>query len=207
MAIDRSVKLGIISSLIATFVFIYFLEPILHLMTFALFNVFGSLARFYTDTLFEHAALLAPPDPALNLLALTLGVLSGACVGATVGASLATSQRIKVALKEGSDRLRIAIRVIHVGAYVLSFFFVVFFFLEIYSVTFELGVVTSFNQHLVAIGPYVSDQEEKVFRSRWTQMTSERDYRALYSDLERIAATNGVRLPENKIFSNTSLQF
>jgi hypothetical protein len=77
MTLDRNLKIGIIASIIASFLFIYFLDPLLKFVTFLLFNVFRSLAHGYTDRLFEQAALLTAPDPSFHLLSLTLGFLTG----------------------------------------------------------------------------------------------------------------------------------
>jgi hypothetical protein len=54
---------------------------------------------------------------------------------------------------------------------------------------------------MTAIAPFISPDEERLLYSRWTQMRSEEDYRRIYADVERIAQTHGIRLPENLIFS------
>ena len=56
-----------------------------------------------------------------------------------------------------------------------------------------------------AIAPYISEQQEKVLRSRRTQMKSEADYLMIYEDLQVIARANGIELPPNPVYSMKSL--
>ena len=81
MPIDRSVRIGIISSLIASCAFILLFEPILRWVGRFLFGggrvVFGA----YTDRLFEQAALLTPPDPSLFLYVFVMGGMASLAIG------------------------------------------------------------------------------------------------------------------------------
>jgi multisubunit Na+/H+ antiporter MnhB subunit len=203
MILDRNLKIGIISSIVATFLFIYLLDPLLRFLTFMLFKGLGSLARGYTDRLFEQAALLTGPDPSFPLLTLFTGFATGASTTLLI---------ILLFLYPPSDHLLERVQSFHFpkalirwGGIVITLVMIVACVMGLYSTVFQLRITTSFTQHIVALAPYISDQEAKLLRSRWTQMKSEQDFDALYRDLNKIAKTNGVILPENKMYSFSSL--
>jgi len=203
MILDRNLKIGIISSVVATFLFIYFLDPVLRFVTFLLFRTLSSLARGYTDRLFEQAALLTGPDPSLHLLSLVAGL--------TIGFST-TLLIFFLLLYPPSDHVLKRVRNFHFpkafirwSGIVITLLMIVTSVMLLYSTMFQLRITTSFTQHLVVLAPYISDQEEKLLRSRWTQMKSKKDFEGLYRDLNKIAKTNGLVLPENKVYSFSSL--
>ena len=197
MNIDRSFKIGVTSSVIATI-----LDPVLRFGTFLLTHAFGTWARGYVDRLFERAALLTGPDTGLQVLAVILGLITGLLSGGTVGVVAAVASRARRASAEAprAETPRwIARWLSPVRACVIIILINALLILQVlmllHSTMFQVRVTSRFNQHLAAIAPYVADREVKVLRSRWTQMTSERDYQAIYTDLNRIAAANSVRLP------------
>lgn len=57
----------------------------------------------------------------------------------------------------------------------------------------------TFNQRLVAISPFITDQEEKAFKSKWALMTKREDFLAINSELEVIAVKNKIRLPSSDL--------
>ena len=203
MTLDRNLKIGIISSIVATFLFIYLLDPLLRFVTFLLFTALGSLSRGYTDRLFEQAALLASPDPSLFLLALFGGLIIGISTSLLIVSLLPDRPRDR--LRERLRIFRFPRPVIRWGGIVASLLVIVAVVMILYGTMFQLRITTSFMQHLATLAPYMTDQEAKFFRSRWTQMKSERDFDALYRDLNQIAKKNGVVLPDNKVYSFSSL--
>jgi hypothetical protein len=203
MILDRNLKIGIISSVVATFLFIYLLDPLLRFLTFLLFKIFGSLARAYTDRLFEQAALLTAHDPSLFLLSLVAGFLAG--ISTIMLIFLLFLYRPSDRLQEKLKSIRLPKALIRWSGVVLALLLIVTPTMYLYSTIFQLRITTSFTQHLVLLAPYISDQEAKLLRSRWTQMKSEQDFESLYGDLNKVAKTNGVVLPENKVYSFSSL--
>jgi hypothetical protein len=77
----------------------------------------------------------------------------------------------------------------------------VFIVAILYSMMFQMRVVSSFKQHMTTIAPYITEQRAKELYSQWTQMRSEEDYQRIYRELNRIADENHVVLPENIVFS------
>ncbi|OGP67166.1 MAG: hypothetical protein A2W27_02760 [Deltaproteobacteria bacterium RBG_16_44_11] len=200
---DRNLKIGVISSIVATFLFIYFLDPLLRFVTFLLFKTFGSIAQGYTDMLFEQAALLTAPDPSLFLLSMVTGITSG--ISMVVIIFFLFLNRPSEVLQKRIRRIRLPKSVIRWGVILLALFMLITPMANLYSTMFQLRITTSFIQHIVLLAPYISDQEAKLLRSRWTLMKSEKDYETLYQDLNKIAKKNEVVLPVNKVFSLTRL--
>lgn len=202
MFVDRSLKIGVIASLVATVSYIYLLDPLLRLITFVLFNVSGFIFQTYKDRLFAHAALLVGPDSGLALYSLATGLISGMLSGALFGAFVGPRSLTK---EPKSAPGFVSVKLWRIVLVLFSLFFIPLNLLSIHSAFFQHRVTSSFSQHLAAIDPYITDQETKVFRSRWTQMQSEADYKAIYRDIAGIAAAHGVRLPENEVFSMSNI--
>jgi len=199
MIIDRNIKIGVISSLIASIVFLYLLDPLLRLATYVLTHAFGALSASYMDWLFEEAALLSGPDASLILLSSYIALMCGVITG--LNTMLLFRNIKKSDVNDRAPRRKFSPfwrRIFYVGGNILV---IIGAMISIHSTMFQKRITTSFHQHLTTIAPYVSDQEIKQLSSRWTQMTCEQDYQIIYADLKRIAATNSVRLPRNRMFS------
>ena len=198
MNVDRNIKIGIISSIIATFIFIYLLDPILRLMTYMMFGLLGSLTRWYTDSLFQRAALLAGPDPSVDLLAFLTGGICGILSSIAI---ILILYPLLTRDEKGIKAPKITIKHLRLSIPVLCIVIAICTLLSFHRTLFPVRITSSFNQHLAAIAPHVTDQDIKEFRSRWTQMACENDYKILYNNLNRIASKNNVRLPENVVYS------
>lgn len=74
--------------------------------------------------------------------------------------------------------------------------FVLFFVL--YFGTFaELQLNTSFNQRLNAVAPYISAQDLLFLKSKWALMKNRNDFEIINTEIEAIAVSNNLDLPEN----------
>jgi hypothetical protein len=195
--IDRNMKIGIISSIVATIIFIYLLDPILRFITYSTFNLFGSLTRWYTNDLFQRAALLTGPDPSMDLLALFTGIICG------IFSSVTIFSIIRPFLTRGNMEIKAAKTIIKYLRFIIPVLSIVLIILTLFSfhrTLFPLRITSSFNQHLAAIAPYVTEQEIKELRSQWTQMMCEDDYHIICNNLNRIASDNKIRLPKNLLY-------
>ena len=193
----REWKIAIVGGLISSAIFLYLLDPILRLISYLLFGVGGNLLRAYTDRLFAQAALLAGPDPSLFLLTGTCIAMSGIVTAA--GVVLMVTRRADRPHPLPRGRAPVWVFVLLVVIFdALTLFF-------LYNTFFQIRIVTSFNQHLTAVAPFISDDDEERIRSRWTQMSTKSDYDAIYAELRAIAETHGIKLPANRVFTPTSL--
>jgi hypothetical protein len=199
MKIDRDYKVGIITSIIASAVFLYFLEPILRFFGRLVFGFFHSFFSAYLDRLFLKAALGVPPDPSLFVLGIALGSLVGFFTLSTFAL-----MRMSKDKGESDEQLKSKPRRfkrLRVGSMVSIILLFAVSFHVYWSMWFQFKLTTSFSQHMRCVAPYVSEQQEKVLQSRWAQMKNQKDYEDIYSDLKNIAATNKIVLPENVVYS------
>lgn len=80
------------------------------------------------------------------------------------------------------------------------------FFAAVVSANYmQLRAISSFNQHMKALGPYLTSKEERQLLSEWALMNSAADYSAIYDKLYRVAINNGIILPPNKLYTPTAL--
>lgn len=81
-------------------------------------------------------------------------------------------------------------------------FFVIFFaicsimlfVIAITTVSVPLLAYIDFNQKVLALTPYMTDQERNLVISRWAFMTTKKEYTIIISDLNTIAAAHGLKL-------------
>ena len=206
-------KKEIIGGLIAIAAFEYFLSPIFHYAAPFCFRIANSVSHSAVDRLFAQAALGTGPNPGLQWLQIFGGFIVGLTVGITIALVRGDSGEApytptNTSLPEKADRTMPTVapppqlrRRWKVAIGVLVAIVDLIFVLMLWSDLFQLRVVTSFQQHMTAIEPFITDQQAKQFRSRWTQMRTKGDYDVIYRDLQKIADSNGIRLPPNYIYT------
>ena len=197
MKIERDYKVGIVTGLIASALFLYFLDPILKFFGTLVFGVFSHVYGAYLDRLFAKAALGATPNPGMFILAGLNGLFAGmatAIIHNLIFKKKKEEENPAEKSKFFSKRTRWALSLVLVLIVLLNFHYY-------WGTWFQFKLVTSFEQHITAVAPYLSEHDEKVLKSRWTQMKNRKDYEKIYEDLRQIAATNNISLPDNLIYS------
>ncbi len=200
MKIDSNLKVGIISSVIASCIFLVLLEPILRGITAVLFGFGAGLFRAYTDRLFAQAALLAPPESSFELLTMVVGFIVALGIGYTAG-RISFWRRVSGAKRRPRPVDLEKLRRFPWPLLIMDVIAILALIGLTYSHLFQLRVISSFKQHMTAIAPYITDEQVKKLYSDWTQMRGEGDYRKIYTEISRIAAEHDIRLPENIVFS------
>jgi hypothetical protein len=181
---DPALRVAIVAGILASIVFIYFLDPILRgLWSVALF----AARRLYSgllDGVYTHAALGHRDWLLVLLFLMGHGALSGAIVGAIAGTG------IRWLKPEGFKRPRriVAALVLFVSVWIPLTFIAVLAFADV-----QLNA--SFNQRLTVLAPRLSEQERKEFLAMWASMTSRQDYERLNARLEQVATSRSVKLP------------
>ena len=197
-ATASGIKVGVISSLVASLLFYVFGQPLLQFISSLLFGIGNRLFHGITDRLFAQAALLTPPDIGLELTLLVLGGMVGLVSGFTAG--LIHVWRKPATLESNHEETDLHPKRFPWSILVLS---IVIFLVTVfwaYSTLFQFKTITSFKQHMVTLAPYISDQQAKQLYSEWTLMRSEDDYRRIYSKLTQLASQNHITLPRNYMF-------
>lgn len=190
-------KKAILTSIIATILFVYLLDPILKFIGTLLFEFGSSIFRSYIDNLFQKAALLVIPDPSTSLVNFMEGAISGTLISLT---ALLFFRKQLSEIKKVSNAISFVDKYLRWTLLLVSLVYIPMTLLTIYSNEFQSKIVSSFNQHLVAIAPYISDNEIKLLKSEWTQMKSQKDYDAIYIKLNQIAQKNKIILPKNNLY-------
>ena len=213
MSFVAKYKKEIIGGLIAIVAFEYFLHPIFHYSGPFFFRIAESVSNSAVDRLFAQAALGTGPNPALDWLQIFSGFVVGltavmiiVLVRGDAGDAHQTPTNTSLP-EEAGDTMpmvtpppQVSTRW-KVGFVVFVAILDVTLFLMLWSNLFQFRIVTSFQQHMTAIAPFITDQQAKQFRSRWTQMRTKGDYDVIYRDLQKIADSNGIRLPPNYMYT------
>ena len=206
-------KKEIIGGLIAIVAFEYFLRPIFHYAGPFFFRIAESVSNSAVDRLFAQAALGTGPNPGFDWLQILSGFIVSVTAVITIDLVRGDSGEAhhtptNTSLPEKADDTMLTVtpppqvsRQWKVAIVVLFAIVDVILVLILWSDLFQLRVVTSFQQHMPAIAPFITDQQAKQFRSRWTQMRTKGDYDVIYRDLQKIADSNGIRLPPNYIYT------
>lgn len=174
-------------------------EPVLRGAGQLIFNMGLFGLNTFGDYLIKSAALMTPPDPVFYLLAFGLGLLIARTVRDASNLP-PVKERIPSAL---SAKIAALLKSPKANAALL---FVCFLFLSVgfYSAIAQTRLITSFRQHVASIAPFISEDEEELLISRWTQMQYQDDYKKLFNDMKSIADKNGVVLPPNRVFDLAS---
>ncbi len=204
MEMSRSVKVGIITSLTATFLFIYFLDPILILLGSIIVEVSSRVYSAYLDRLFMQASLGVTHDPAFFVLMSIYGFAIGAPVGMITVVTM-MKRKSKIDKKEGAEKPKRSGKKIVILMVIIWSAMYITLFMSLWSLWFQLKITSSFEQHMKTVAPYLEEDEEEIIWSKWTQMKSEKDYNAIYKRLKDIAAENSVELPPNPVYTIKSL--
>ncbi len=204
--LEREHKAGIISGLIASIVFIYFLQPILDWVSVAVVKALTITSTVFLDKIYAQAAHLQTQDFAflwLLFVSLSFGIMSFI---------------VGIVLLVGRDRLRALIRtslpkiqnknsnlVYRTASGALLLLFSISTVVVLSANYIQLKTISSFQQHMRAIAPYIDEREEKMIYSRWSLMKSHADYESIYVTIRSKAMANNIELPENRIYSPSTL--
>jgi len=68
--------------------------------------------------------------------------------------------------------------------------------LVISSSTIKTKITLDFNQLTEILSPYLTEQQEEEYVSRWALMKNRAEYLSIISDFEMVASQNNILLPE-----------
>jgi len=192
---EKSVKVGIITGVAASMVFVYLLDPIIKV--FGEFIVYSSeyVTNGLIDTIYAKSALGIARDPALSIYAM----ISGFAVGIPAGT---IAFLIKSKIKDTSNHSKKKTsRYNDVLLLIPALFISFMMFYQFWSMTFQYEVISSFNQHIKILTPYMTSKEKDLVISNFSRMKSEKDYRTIYNNLQSRAQKEDIELPENLTYS------
>ncbi|ADT93397.1 hypothetical protein Sbal625DRAFT_1289 [Shewanella baltica OS625] len=187
---DKSIKVGIITGIVASMVFVYFLDPIIRIFGEGVFYASNYVVSGLVDSLYQKSALGVAKDPSLTVYALIIGFITAFPVAMI---------RIFFQKKSNDDKSRenskrSGIMLIPIAILPLMLFY------QMWTMMFQYEVVTSFDQHIKIVTPYISEKEKQIIVSKFSMMNGESDFKSLYAELDKIASENKLVLPKNKTY-------
>ena len=199
---------GVLVGIISTMLFLYFIQPIFEFIVHLVIQ-FGSLiGAAYVDEIFASVSHLEVFDYSFLLVTIVLGIVSGSSLSAV----LLIWRKPRKSNKEKPEKpeeLEVTKASSGLGRKVFSSFLMLIIGLGTIAFlatrVYQLNLISSFEQHVRILAPYISDQEEEVFISRWSRMETEENYELIYVDLNALAKENDIELPSNRIYTLTSI--
>jgi len=134
------------------------------------------------------------PDFAFLLLAIVLITPAAGAAGYLAGH---LADKHDLAAERGSARSRSVRRVLFWCVWVLLSLMLMGVALDGYI---RLNTYSTFQQYLSIVTPYIGDRERQQLLSQFASMRCRADYVGVMSHLQRIADSNSIALPPNKLY-------
>jgi hypothetical protein len=193
---DRKVFLwNVIAGVVASVVFLAFIQPILTLVWDLLTSTSVSAVNSLVDVQYKNAALGERNWVIVGLSIIFLSV--GSFTFILIMFSPIFRERARGVRSTGSRDAKIlrflGSAITRILMCIILAITMLYLLVSMYT---DLQLNTSFNQRINALAPYISDQDAKLLRSKWALMKSHADHRAISSKMETLAAQTHVKLPE-----------
>lgn len=191
----KSITIGIISSLL----FLYLFQPILDFIGKNLINILSYCGAKYSDDFYSKISHLELIDFSFYWIVIVFWII-GVSTGRIFMKGFISLFKKEETL-EDSDHSKTKTKLQQFAFYCLNLFISIFIIFFLSTKIYQLKLITSFNQHMRIVAPYVSEQAEEELYSQWSLMNKAEDYTTVYEKLNSIASRNNITLPENKIYS------
>lgn len=201
----RQNKSGIISGIVASAIFLYFLQPLLELASRVFFRASNFIGSAYVDRIYAQAAHLETQDFSFTIFIIYFGGM--AAIILSISIRLILKSLITKSNKNENDKdsektkTPSPSRLVSAGLGGALLCVSLFLFSLIAADFTQLSTISSFKQHMRIIAPYVDEQKEEELLSQWSLMENQDDYNNLYLIVHAIAEKDGLKLPENRIYS------
>jgi hypothetical protein len=216
---ERSTSIAIYTGVFSSLLVLYLIDPIIRVFGNVVIFSYGYVNANLWDAIYTKAALGVPKDPAMILFSLLSGVMVGAGAGlVTIMYERESAQNKKLDSSESGNtaadieqikskisKLRSSIRLLRYLQIGLVLFFSIFIFFQTWQLFVQHQIVTSFDQHMKILTPYMSSEQKAQIISKFSLMKSEDDYLKIYEGLNSIAKANDIILPENPSYSMWSM--
>ena len=174
-------KAGILSGVIASAVFIYFIQPILNFSAFVFIRGSEIIGNTYTDRIYQQVAHLETHDYSFLFLMLFLGFPAATLLGASIRITINLFKKRKAESSDEEDQegekdeevdKTKPPKIIRALVALLLFSISSFLFSIVVANFIQLSTISSFKQHIRIIAPYIGDQEEENLVSEWSLINS-----------------------------------
>lgn len=191
---DRRVFIySVVSSIVATILFVWFLEPALRAAWGLLSDGSSWLSTSIENRAFASAARGQRDWVSVLLLMMFVNLGGGLIVGLEVATLVLRRVRDRKESSFGFQPIAKVARKLRLWTLPVFLFGM---FMLIFTPFVDLQLTTSFNQRLAALGPYISDETEEELRSKWALMNTRADFETINELLQREADAAKIELPE-----------
>ncbi len=205
MRIDKSIKYGVISSIIATFIFLYLLEPILHILSSLLFFASNKISSLFIDRLYQEIAA-GKSDYSLTQMVLfisLIGIISTRILIKPIRREQAQDEDKIENEKPKKDKVKLKSKLLRLSLLVLIWLVLT---LQLVSSHIKISTINTFDQYIKILTPYIDQGEKDILVSKFSSMQSYNDYEKIMAEIDRKSKENGVKLPPQKIKMGSGLE-
>jgi len=213
---DKSIRKGIIASIIASVIFMIILEPLMKLFWTFLNTTTNHLYTSYLNSIFTNAAIghrnhidfmtyYFETVLIFGVLFITL-IKAKSIIEKPIDKKHISNLKSKEEFEQeiSSIKLRLlkiikTLRVLFYSGLLLGFIFLLIMISSLFKEYANLQLNSTFYQRINALAPYIEDKQQKIFISKWALMKSKEDYLEIKLSLENIAKENNVKLPDELI--------
>jgi hypothetical protein len=206
MFLQKEIKIAVIVSLLLT----YFIQPIMTWISQKVMSMSNVASKAFIDRIYMQASHLESQNYAFLSYTLFQSFILGVLIMTTIILLLPSKLAdksfdiidSKIFSPQKSSKKKSALK------YLVSFFLIIYAALHILLTVgnfTQLSIITSFQQHIRILAPYLSDWQTEEIISKWSQMKGQEDYDNIYKDLNQKAKENKIILPPNKIYSIGSI--
>lgn len=151
----------------------------------------------FKDSLYEDIARGLHEESSLRLYSAVFGIFPLFMLGVVTGAMQAR-RTIKSGISNTAQE-----RIINWLAkplFVVLIFVVVFSVVQANQLAYVNRAITHAQQLLMIVDPYISQDQQLLFRSRFAQVSSSEEYAQLTAEIERICHARSLRVPEFSVW-------
>jgi hypothetical protein len=187
-----TLRWAIIAGVIASMVFVWFIQPILRFVWGLTLALGVPFSRRLLDYVYANAALGNRNWVDFLLFGAVLSLMIGfetVMLFSSLGVGDKVSGFIAPKLRPRKKLLKVVHNLIRLAfiCYALMFLIAAFS---------DLQLNASFQQRLAVLAPHIDEQTEETLRASWASMIDHEDYARLNSEMEDLAQAAGVTLPK-----------
>lgn len=193
---SHSVKVGIFSGIIASILFIYFIDPILSFIGRKFLRAATVLHLNYLDRLYSQIAV-----GDLDYSYILHSYLTIAVIMASLGMIIYFLFKKYIANKpESSLKTQDITTIYNISIIIYSAIIATLMLIFLVEGFIRLETSTSFRQHMAILSPHITEKENKELLAQFASMSRKKDYDDLIAKVNKIAKSNGIVLPINKLY-------
>ena len=208
MKVTKELKIGIIGSIIASFLVIYLLEPFVSICGSTIVRISSAISSSYSNQLYTEIATGETNYAFMIWAILWIAIMFSLVIISVVFLIITSTKEVekekseeekkKIYRKEEKKRRSIikAMRISSIFAIFISLFLLVW---GIADDIVRISTIKNFNQKIKILTPYIGEKEKDILISEFSLMKSREDFEVLQNKIDSIGQKLGIELPESDI--------